>query len=260
MHAVSEHMAPTPAAPRALDIAAVPAGSAVGQGRSVLIVDDEPTVRELLGASLLLAGYRVRSVPTGMRALEEIATCRPDLVLLDVSMPGLDGFEVCRQIRAATDVPVVFVTAYHDEASTLRGLSLGADDFVTKPFSPAVLVARVDAVLRRVAPTPAPRVVRVEELAVDLANARVERCGAPVNVTATEFRLLATLARRFGEVIGPADLLRQAQGHDIAGDEEAYRIVKVHVHRLRQKIEPDPAQPRYLTSVRGLGYRLGPPA
>ncbi|HEV8635616.1 MAG TPA: response regulator transcription factor [Chloroflexota bacterium] len=226
---------------------------------SILVVEDDDHVRELVGSALHRAGYHVVAVEDGESAVEIAETQTPDLVVLDVRLPGIDGWEVCRRIRARADVPVLFLTALRDDASALRGFGLGADDYIGKPFSPAVLQARVEAVLRRVAAAnrsaAAPPVVRFADVTVDLEHGDVRRDGAQLHLTATEYRLLAVLAQNADHVVDPRDLIRLAQGYD-ATREEAASIVKVHLWHLRQKIEPDPQRPRYVLSVRGLGYTL----
>lgn len=224
----------------------------------VLVVEDDPSVRELVGAALAQAGYVVESVATGEAALQAVARSRPSAVVLDVGLPGIDGWQVCERIRAWTDVPILFLTARADDESMVHGLRLGGDDYVAKPFTPAVLAARVEALLRRAQPAaPPPTVVEVGGLRVDLARAEVEHDRVPARLTAAEFRILATLAQRAGEVVSPRELMRSAQGYDVSAA-DAYPIVKVHVHRIRQKIEPDPDRPTLLRSVRGVGYVLSP--
>lgn len=223
---------------------------------SVLIVEDEAHVRELVSHTLQGAGYRVREVADGESAVNLVRESPPDLLVLDVRLPGIDGWEVCRTVRALSNVPILFLTALSDDEDTVRGLRLGADDYLPKPFSPAVLAARVQALLRRAPGTVAPQQeVRLRGLTINLASADVLRDQEPVRLTATEFRILAALARRIGQVVGPAELARAAQGYNLAGS-EAQAILKVHVRHLRRKIEPQPDNPRYVLTVRGLGYML----
>ena len=221
----------------------------------VLVVEDEPHVRELVSYTLQGAGYRVRSVADGETALLETRHAAPDLVVLDIRLPGIDGWEVCRQIRQESNVPILMMTALAEDESMVKGLHLGADDYVAKPFSPVVLAARVQALLRRATQTAKPRLIKMRGLTIDLASAQVDRDGEMVHLTPTEFRLVAALARRPGQVVASRELLRIAQGHD-ASERESQEIVKVHIRHLRLKIEPQIDRPRYVLTVRGMGYML----
>jgi DNA-binding response OmpR family regulator len=221
----------------------------------VLVVEDEAHVRELVSYTLQGAGYRVRSVGDGESALRETRQATPDLVLLDIRLPGIDGFEVCRRIREQSNVPILMMTALAEDESMVKGLRLGADDYVAKPFSPIVLAARVQALLRRAAPTSMQREVKLRGLTIDLSSAEVRRGESLLHLTPTEFRLLAALARRPGQVLGASELMRLAQGYDVP-EREAQEIVKVHVRHLRHKIEPQVDHPRYVLTVRGMGYML----
>src|SRR5215831_2746812 len=180
----------------------------------VLVVEDEAHVRELVSYTLQGAGYRVRSVADGESALVETRQAAPDLVVLDIRLPGIDGWEVCRQIRQESNVPILMMTALAEDESLVKGLRLGADDYVAKPFSPVVLAARVQALLRRATQTEKPRLITMRGLTIDLASAQVMRDGEVVHLTPTEFRMIATLARRPGQVVAARELLRIAQGHD----------------------------------------------
>jgi DNA-binding response OmpR family regulator len=222
---------------------------------TVLVVEDEPHVRELVSYTLQGAGYRVRSVADGESALTETSQTNPDLVVLDIRLPGIDGWEVCRRIRQQSNVPILMMTALGEDESLVKGLRLGADDYVAKPFSPLVLAARVQALLRRAAPATIQRQVSLRGLTIDLASAEVRRDDEVVHLTPTEFRLLAALARRPGQVVAPSELMRLAQGYDVP-EREAQEIVKVHVRHLRHKIEPQVDHPRYVLTVRGMGYML----
>jgi DNA-binding response OmpR family regulator len=222
---------------------------------SVLVVEDEAHVRELVSYTLQGAGYRVQAVATGGAALEAARRSPPDLVVLDIRLPDIDGWEVCRRLRAVSEVPILIMTALADEESQVKGLRLGADDYVSKPFSPMVLAARVQAVLRRAAPKANTRLIELRGLTLDLASAEVRRGDMVVHLTPTEFRLLAALARRPGQVVSPGELMRLAQGYEVA-ERDAQEIVKVHVRHLRHKIEPEVDRPRYVLTVRGMGYML----
>ena len=221
----------------------------------VLVVEDEAHVRELVSYTLQGAGYRVRTVGDGEAALREARQSAPDLIVLDIRLPGIDGWEVCRLIRQHSNVPILMMTALAEDESMVKGLRLGADDYVSKPFSPTVLVARVQALLRRAGPVSAQRQVKLRGITIDLASAEVRRDEEVVHLTPTEFRLLAAMARRPGQVVAPSELMRLAQGYDVP-EREAQEIVKVHVRHLRHKIEPQTDRPRYVLTVRGMGYML----
>jgi two-component system, OmpR family, response regulator MtrA len=221
----------------------------------VLVVEDEAHVRELVSYTLQGAGYRVQSVAGGAAALESARRSPPDLVVLDIRLPDIDGWELCRRMRAESNVPILIMTALADDESLVKGLRLGADDYVSKPFSPMVLSARVQALLRRAAPMPQSRLIELRGLTLDLASAEVRRGDTLVHLTPTEFRMLAALARRPGQVVSPGELMRIAQGYDVS-ERDAQEIVKVHVRHLRHKIEPQLDHPRYVLTVRGMGYML----
>ncbi len=219
----------------------------------VLLVEDDRSVRETATLLLERAGLRVTAVADGREALERIAQQPFDLVVLDLMLPSLDGFEVCRAIRRDSQVPIVMLTARTDTADVVAGLELGADDYVTKPFQGAELVARVRAALRRrTADTSAPR-LRVQDLDIDAPGFRVTQAGRPVELTATEFRLLVELARNAERVVSREGLLERVWGYDYLGDS---RLVDMAVKRLRDKLGDDPRNPRYISTVRGAGYRL----
>jgi len=221
----------------------------------VLVVEDEAHVRELVSYTLQGAGYRVVAVDDGESALREVSRTTPQLIVLDVRLPGIDGWEVCRRVRDQSNVPILILTALTEDESLVRGLRLGADDYLGKPFSPVVLAARVQALLRRAGTATLQQRVMLRGLSIDLTSAEVRRDDQPVHLTPTEFRLLASLARRPGQVIGPSELMRLAQGYEVP-EREAQEIVKVHVRHLRHKIEPRIEQPRYVLTVRGMGYML----
>ena len=225
----------------------------------VLVVEDDPTVAEVVTRYLEREGLAVETVGDGRVALERAAADWPDLVVLDLMLPGLDGLEVCRRLRARGPVPVIMLTARGDEEDRVVGLELGADDYVAKPFSPRELTARVKAVLRRSAASAVPdglAVTRITtgELVVDLAAREVRRAGEPVNLTAREFELLAFLARHPRRAFSREELLERVWGYTF-GDTAT---VTVHVRRLREKIERDASAPVHLVTVWGVGYRWDP--
>ena len=219
----------------------------------VLVVEDDPSVRETATLLLERAGLRVTAAGDGREALERLATHHFDLVLLDVMLPVVDGFEVCRTIRQDSQVPIVMLTARADTADIVAGLDLGADDYLTKPFQGAELVARVRAALRRRSADPSGPRLHVGDLDIDAAGFRLTQAGRPVELTATEFRLLVELARNAERVVSREALLERVWGYDYLGDS---RLVDMAVKRLRDKLGDDPRNPRYITTVRGAGYRL----
>jgi DNA-binding response OmpR family regulator len=222
--------------------------------RTVLVVDDEPRIVELARDYLQHAGFRVISAADGRQALDLTRRERPDLVVLDLGLPGLDGLDVTKALRAEGSIPIVMVTARDDELDKLLGLELGADDYLTKPFSPRELVARVKAVLRRVdRPVDASDVIRVGGLTLDVPRMRTEVAGRSIDLTPTEFTLLATLARQPGRIFTRSQLLDELRG---VAFESYERAIDSHVKNLRRKIEPDPRRPRYVLTVYGVGYRL----
>ena len=221
--------------------------------RTILVVDDEPTLRETLAEALDADGFRVVTAADGREALSRFREHQPDLVVLDLMLPELSGIEVCRIIRAESGVPIVMLTAKTSELDKVVGLELGADDYVTKPFSLRELTARIRALLRRTeqlaeAPTP---LVDLGALTVDLAGHRLLRDGDRVPLKPKVFELLAYLLRHPGQVLTREQLLEHVWGYDYAGET---RTVDVHVHWLRAAIEPEPAEPTYLHTVRGVGY------
>jgi DNA-binding response OmpR family regulator len=227
--------------------------------RTILIVDDEPTLRETLAEALDADGFRVLTAADGREALSRFREHQPDLVVLDLMLPELSGIEVCRIIRAESGVPIVMLTAKTSELDKVVGLELGADDYVTKPFSLRELTARIRALLRRTeqlaeAPTP---LVELGALTVDLAGHRLLRDGELVPLKPKVFELLAYLLRHPGQVLSREQLLEHVWGYDYAGET---RTVDVHVHWLRAAIEPAPAEPVYLHTVRGVGYVFRRPA
>jgi two-component system response regulator ResD len=229
----------------------------VNEQQSILLADDDATVVDVVERYLRRDGYQVESVGDGITALDVAITRPPDLLILDLMLPGLDGFEVCRQLRALAPVPVIMLTARTDEADRIIGLELGADDYVSKPFSPRELTARVKAVLRRAQgplmsvghPIPALRIGHVE---LDVASRLARVDGHPLVLTAREFELLAFLMRNSGRAFRREELLQEVWGYS-TGDTST---VTVHVRRLREKLEIDPAHPTMLVTVWGIGYRF----
>jgi len=223
--------------------------------RTVLLVEDEAEIADVLRRYLERDGYRVLVAADGVRAVDEYQRLRPDLVLLDLMLPGLDGFEVCRRIRQQGSTPIIMLTARDEEADKLVGLELGADDYITKPFSPREVVARVRAVLRRVRGSEAVpgEVLRVQDLEIDPGRVDAYRDGRPLGLTPTEFKLLLTLARHPGRVFTRMQLLDQVQGYAYEGYE---RTIDAHIKNLRQKLEPDSRHPRYVLTVHRVGYRF----
>ena len=221
--------------------------------QTILVVDDEPKITQLVRDYLARAGFAVKSARDGPEALMRARTDRPDLVVLDLGLPGLDGFDVTRRLRRDSSVPIIMLTARDDEADTLIGLELGADDYMTKPFSPRELVARVRAVLRRQLPQAEAEVLSAGELRLDVPRMRADVAGRQVELTTTEFQLLAAMARQPGRIFTRSQLLDAI--HGIAFDSYE-RAIDAHVKNIRRKIEPHPRSPRYLLTVYGVGYRL----
>lgn len=219
----------------------------------VLLLEDDPSIAEIAALGLREAGFRVTVSGDGRDALVRFRGDPFDVVVLDVMLPSLDGFEVCREIRRDSRVPIVMLTARTDTVDVVVGLESGADDYVTKPFEMPELVARVRAVLRRAAATPAEESIRVGGLEIDPSGFTVGKDGRALSLTATEFRLLLELARRPGQVFTREMLLDRVWNYDYLGDS---RLVDVAVQRLRAKVEDDPRKPRLITTVRGVGYRL----
>ena len=219
---------------------------------TILVVDDEPQIVKVLRGYLEQAGFRVVTAGDGPAALTQHKREQPDLVLLELNLPGLDGLDVARRLRAVSPVPIIMVTARVEESDRLVGLELGADDYVLKPFSPKEVVARVRAVLRRAAAEPAPSgLIRAGDIVVDPVRHTVTRAGQSIDLTPTEFNLLAVLAREPGRVFTRLQLLDAAQGNAFEGYE---RTVDAHIKNLRAKLERDPRQPDYVLTVFGVGY------
>ncbi|MGV1007414.1 MAG: MtrAB system response regulator MtrA [Dermatophilaceae bacterium] len=219
----------------------------------VLVVDDDLALAEMLSIVLKQEGFDVTHVADGASAVGAFRESRPDLVLLDLMLPGLDGIEVCRRIRAESGVPIVMLTARTDTVDVVIGLESGADDYVVKPFKPQELIARVRARLRR-GDEPEPERLQVGDLQIDVAGHSVTRDGSALSLTPLEFDLLVALARKPWQVFTREVLLEQVWGYRHAGDT---RLVNVHVQRLRSKIEHDPEHPQIVVTVRGVGYKAG---
>jgi DNA-binding response OmpR family regulator len=222
-------------------------------GPSVLVVEDDAEIAELLRDFLEAEGFRVRHAGSGSETSEQLERGRPDLVLLDVMLPDESGFEICRRLRRDSTVPVLFLIARDSDADKIRGLGLGGDDYIVKSATPAEVVARVKAVLRRSSPAGGLRTVRLGELEVDLAAHEVSCAGRRIDLTTREFALLRVLVEHPRQVFSRDQLFELVWGS--FGDRSA---VAVYVARLRRKVEPDPASPRYIVTVWGAGYRLDP--
>ena len=222
--------------------------------KTILIVDDEPKMVRVLKGYLEQAGFRAVTAEDGQMGLTTFRHEKPDLILLDLMLPGMDGLEVCRRLRRESNVPIIMVTARVEEVDRLLGLELGADDYIVKPFSPREVVARVRAVLRRAeGMVGAVDVLRAGDLVLDIAAHQVTVAGHSVELTPTEFGILAALARVPGRALSRAQLLEQTQEAVYEGMD---RTIDVHIRNLRAKIEPDPKNPHYLTTVYGIGYKL----
>ncbi len=225
--------------------------------KTILVVDDEPRYLRLVEMSLTSNEYAVETATNGKEAVEVVAQHQPDLILLDVMMPIMDGFSATHRIREFSNVPIIIVTAKGEEHDRVRGLDGGADDYIVKPFSAQELLARVRAVLRRAERQPLAEyhrpIIRHHEMEIDLAKAEV-RCDAePISLTATEYRLLQTLATAGGRVLSPEELLSEVWGPEYRDDKE---ILWVSISRLRQKIEPEPKNPIHIITRQGIGYLL----
>jgi two-component system alkaline phosphatase synthesis response regulator PhoP len=224
-------------------------------GETILVVDDEPKILKTVRAYLENAGFRVVTAGDGQMALTVFRHEKPALIVLDLGLPGMDGLDVARTLRRDSNVPIIMLTARVDETDKLIGLELGSDDYVTKPFSPRELVARVRAVLRRTGGEreQAPAPIVAGDVVIDVERRQVTVSDQPAELTPTEFDLLVVLARHPGRVFTRLELLDRVQGYAFEGYE---RTVDAHVKNLRQKIEPDPKQPHYLLTVYGVGYRF----
>ena len=226
--------------------------------KTILVVDDDPTIRDVLERYLQREGFAVLTAADGQAALQKASSEKPDLVVLDLMLPHVDGWEICRCLRAESTVPVLMLTARGEEYERILGLGLGADDYVTKPFSPAEVVARIQAIFRRIemARSPAPlsaETIHIGEIVIAPSVRQVTVKGQPVTLTAKEFDLLHYLASHPRQVFSREQLLDQVWGYTYAGETST---VTVHVRHLREKIETDPASPRLIETVWGVGYRF----
>ncbi|MCG3212728.1 MAG: Transcriptional regulatory protein WalR [Anaerolineae bacterium] len=222
----------------------------------ILIIDDEPSIINLVSAYLRPEGYEVHTAGDGPAGLKAARSLNPDLIVLDIMLPGLDGLELLSQLRRESDVYVIMLTAKTEETDKIIGLSVGADDYLTKPFSPRELVARIKAALRRYGKSgamPDSRLLKFQRLRIDPEARLVWKDDEPVDLTAIEFDLLYTLAEHRGRVLSREQLLERVWGHDFYGEE---RVVDVHLGHIRKKIEDNPAQPEFIITVRGVGYRF----
>lgn len=222
-------------------------------GKKVLVVDDDVKTVELVKLYLNRDGYRVITAYDGVEALRLARESHPDLIVLDLMLPGVDGLEICRTLRAESDVLIIMLTARTTDQDRLTGLELGADDYVTKPFSPRELAARVRAVLRRLPGERGPEKIEHGELTINFLKHEALLAAKPLNLTPVEFKLLGVLAKEPGRVLSRAQLIEKAFGHDFDSFD---RTIDVHILNLRRKIEPDPRQPRYIKTVYGTGYKF----
>ncbi len=220
---------------------------------TILIIDDDPDLCVLVGTILVKAGYEVESAFDGQSGLDRAAKIRPDLVLLDIMMPEMSGWDVAKELRQVSTAPIIFLSARGAEKDVVRGLQLGADDYVSKPFRHHELVARIEAVLRR-APTAArEQFYRIGDLTIDRPHWEVRRGGRLIHLTPTEFRLLLLLAQHAGRPVSHKDILTEVWGDR---HQRNLNLLKVYIRQVRQKIEVNPDRPRYLLTTRGVGYRL----
>ena len=222
-------------------------------GKRVLVVDDDVKTVELVKLYLNRDGYRVFTAYDGVEALRLARESHPDLIVLDLMLPGVDGLQVCRTLRSESDVPIIMLTAKTTDQDKLTGLDLGADDYVTKPFSPKELAARVRAVLRRLPGERGPEQIKHGALTVDFLKHEASLAGRPLNLTTVEFKLLSILVKEPGRVFSRAKLIEKALGYDFEGFD---RTIDVHILNLRQKLEPDPKHPEYIKTVYGAGYKI----
>ena len=222
-------------------------------GERVLVVDDDVKTVELVKLYLNRDGYRVLTAYDGADALRLAHEGHPDLIVLDIMLPGIDGLKICRILRDESDVPIIMLTAKTTDQDKLTGLDLGADDYMTKPFSPRELAARVRAVLRRLPGERGPDEIKYDELTVNFCKHEASLAGRPLNLTEVEFRLLGVFIKEPGRVFSRAQLIEKALGYDFEGFD---RTIDVHILNLRRKLEPNPKNPRYIKTVYGAGYKL----
>ena len=222
-------------------------------GKRVLVVDDDAKTVELVKLYLNRDGYRVLTAHDGIEALRLAREGHPDLIVLDLMLPGIDGLEVCRTLRDESDVPIIMLTAKTTDQDKLTGLDLGADDYVTKPFSPRELAARVRTVLRRIPGERGPKEIKYGELTVNFLKHEASLFEKPLKLTTVEFKLLGILAKEPGRVFSRAELIEKALGYDFDGFD---RTIDVHILNLRRKLERDPSHPKYIQTVYGAGYKL----
>ena len=219
----------------------------------VLVVDDDAKTVELVKVYLVRDGYRVLTAYDGNEALKLARESHPDLIVLDLMLPGMDGWQVCRTLRSESDVPIIMLTARTTEEDKLKGLDLGADDYMTKPFSPKELAARVRAVLRRLPGERGPDEIKAGRLSMNLVSHEAWFDGRPLSLTSVEFKLLGILAKEPGRVHSRTSLIEEALGYDFEGFD---RTIDVHILNLRRKVEPDPSHPRHIKTVYGVGYKF----
>ena len=222
-------------------------------GKRVLVVDDDVKTVELVKLYLNRDGYRVLTSHNGLEALRLAQEAHPDLIVLDLMLPGIDGLEICRTIRKESDVPIIMLTARTADEDKLAGLGLGADDYVTKPFSPRELAARVRAVLRRLPGERGPDEIKHGKITVNFRKHEASLDGEPLNLTPVEFKLLGVLVKEPGRVFSREQLIEEALGYDFEGFD---RTIDVHILNLRRKLEPDPGHPKYIKTVYGAGYKF----
>jgi two-component system, OmpR family, alkaline phosphatase synthesis response regulator PhoP len=221
--------------------------------KKVLVVDDDVKTVELVRLYLDRDGYQVLTAYNGVEALRLAHENYPDLIVLDLMLPDIDGLEVCRTLRRESDVPIIMLTARTTDQDKLTGLDLGADDYITKPFSPKELVARVRAVLRRLPGERGPEELKSGELSMNFTTHEAWFAGRPLNLTSIEFKLLGVLAKEPGKVFSRANLIAEALGYDFEGFD---RTIDVHILNLRRKLEPDPSHPKYIKTIYGIGYKF----
>lgn len=224
-------------------------------GKKILVVDDEPQIIELLTSYLTREGFNVVSAANGEEALRAAEEGQPDLILLDLMLPGLSGYEVAREVRKKSSTPIIMITARDEETDKVVGLELGADDYITKPFSPREVMARVRAVLRRATPeaTEERKIIRAGNLEIDPIRHEIKKNDGVIEVTPTEFKLLETMAESPRRVFTRLQLVERIQGYSFEGYE---RTIDAHIKNLRQKIEDDPKDPHYIVTVYGVGYKF----